>query len=111
MEIETWRIVTSIVVVLAAIAMAVISVMSFRCKGPLLSQAWTMGTPEQREKLDKKAEYRGVAIVLAGLTVAFLLIAAYILWERDWMFWLALAAAILAVWLGMMGGVKRLRKK
>jgi hypothetical protein len=111
MEIELWRMIMSGVIVVAAIGMAIISVRSFRCKGPILSQAWTLATPEQRKTIDKKAEYHSVAVVMAGLTVAFLLIAAYLLFEREWMFWLALASAVIAVWLGMMGGLKRLELK
>jgi hypothetical protein len=111
MEIELWRIIMSAVIVVAAIGMAIISARSFRCKGPILSQAWTLATPEQRKTIDKKAEYRSVAVVMAGLTVAFVLIAAYLLFEQEWMFWVALLAAVVAVWLGMMGGLKRLELK
>jgi membrane protein DedA with SNARE-associated domain len=111
MEIELWRIVMSVVIVVAALGMGVISVLSFQCKGPILSQAWTLATPEQREKLDKKAEYHSVAVVMAGLVVAFVLLAAYLLWEQEWMFWVALLAAVIAVFLGMGGGLKRLELK
>lgn len=110
MEIELWRIIMSAVIVIAAIVMAVVAVRSFRCKGPLISHAWTMATPEQRKKLDKKAEYRGVAVVMGGLSAAFVFIAAYLLFSQEWTFWLAIVCAGAAVLLGMTGGMNRLRK-
>jgi predicted Na+-dependent transporter len=48
---------------------------------------------------------------MAGLVVAFVLLAAYLLWEQEWMFWVALLAAVIAVFLGMGGGLKRLELK
>ena len=46
-----------------------------RCKGPLLSNPWIMMTKEERErelaKVDKKAEYRQLTIVMLGLTLGF----------------------------------------
>ena len=115
MQIELWRIITSVVFGLAAVAVAVIAVLSWLCKGPLLSQAWTLGTPEQREKLNKKDEYRSVATVMTGLFVAFVLLAFYVVFEGtrnvEWMFYLALVAAVVAVFLGMFGGAKKIAAK
>lgn len=108
---ETWRLAFGAVFFLAAIACLVVAIRSALCKGPLLSHAWTYATPEQREKMDKKAEYHGVAIVFGGMAVAIFFMGLHILTEREWQFWLGLAAAIIAVWLGMMGGWKRFKKE
>ncbi len=111
MEFESWQLGFAAVIVIAAIGMAIFAIRSAMCKGPLISQAWTLATPEEREKKDKKAEYRGVAVVFGGLSVAFVCIAAYILFELQWIFYCALGAAIIAIWLGMMGGLQRLQGK
>ena len=114
MDIELWRIIAGVVFGLAAIAAAVVAVLSWLCKGPLISQAWTLGTPEQREKLNKKTEYHNVAAVMTGLTPAFVLLGFYCVLEPtgkvEWMFWLALIAAFAGVFMGMMGGMKKVAR-
>ncbi len=110
MEFELWQIIFAAVIVIAAIGMGVFAIRSAMCKGPLISQAWTLATPEQREKIDKKAEYQGVAVVFGGLAEAFLIVAGYTLIEKQRIFWGALIVAVIAFYFGMMGGLKRLRK-
>lgn len=108
---ETWRFVFCAVFVLAGITVGIVGVLSAFCKGPLLSHAWTLATPEQREKMDKKEEYHGVAVVFSGLSIALILLGVHILTEIEILFWLGMIAAAAAVILGMGGGWKRFRKE
>lgn len=108
---ETWRILFCAVFVLVGIAVGVIAILSAFCKGPLLSHAWTLASPEEREKIDKKEEYHGIAVVFGGLSIALILLGVHILTEIEILFWLGMLAAVAAVFLGMGGGWKRFRKE
>lgn len=108
---ETWRFIFCAVFVLAGIGIGILAVLSAFCKGPLLSHAWTLASPEQKEKINKKDEYHGVAVVFSGLSIAVILLGVHILTEIEILFWLGMAAALAAVVLGMGGGWKRFRKE
>lgn len=108
---ETWRFIFCAVFVLVGIAVGIIAILSAMCKGPLLSHAWSFATPEQRETMNKKDEYHGVAVVFGGLSISLIFLGFHILTEIEILFWIGIIAAGAAVILGMGGGWKRFRKE
>ena len=68
------------------IAIVLLVYVSFtaRCKGPILSNSYLWLSKEEREKVDKKAEYKLLTIVFGLLTVIFTLLTIYIFTSWKW---------------------------
>lgn len=65
----------AVIIFALSAGLAVISVLQFLQKGPLLNNAWLWASPEERETLDKKPHYRQSGVVFAALSAVFLLAA------------------------------------
>lgn len=89
------QIVISAVLGLLAAGAFVIAFFQFRERGPIFTNAYLMATPNEREALDKKAEYRLAARVFTGVGLLFGL--ALVGMVTGWRpaFWLAVAGGIL----------------
>lgn len=72
--------------VIFAIVTGIISIILFiyvsftvRCKGPVLSNTYLFASKEERNKIDKKAEYHMVSVVFGILATIFAFLTVYIL--------------------------------
>ena len=68
------ELIVSIIAIIFAVIMALISVRSFREKGFLFNNAYIWASKTERERLYKKPYYRQSAIVFCLLSVVFLVI-------------------------------------
>jgi hypothetical protein len=50
---------------------------TLRGKGPILSNTYIYSSKKEREKIDKKAEYKLVSIIFGGLAISFSLLTLY----------------------------------
>lgn len=50
---------------------------TIRGKGPILSNSYIYASKTEKEKIDKKSEYKLVSIVFSGLAIAFLFLTLY----------------------------------
>lgn len=50
-----------------------------RCKGPILSNTYLFASKEERNKIDKKAEYHMVSVVFGMLATIFAFLTVYII--------------------------------
>lgn len=70
--------------VLAALCF-VIAGFQYRQKGPIFTNAYLLASPAEREKLDKKAEYRLACIVFVVMGVALALLTLQVLAGLGWL--------------------------
>ena len=68
-----------------------------RGKGPILSNTYLFASKQERERLDRKAEYRLVTIVFSFLGTVFASLTAFILTEHSVFLFLALALVVCVV--------------
>ena len=64
------RNITGILCALASVSLGIYSAMAFMNKGPILTNAVIWLSESEREKVDKKAEYRLAAVIFGGLSLA-----------------------------------------
>ena len=77
-----------------SIMVFILAIRSFQQKGTLLSNAYLFATPEQREKMDKKSEYRFVGIIMLSLSTLFLLLTISIAYRINWIFAVVILGSI-----------------
>ena len=84
---ETWQIVLSVILFLAAAGLALLGVRHLRQRGRLFNNGWLYATPRQRAQMSsarKAAYYRQSGTVFCLLAGVFALIALSVLTESDW---------------------------
>ncbi len=69
---ETSQIIAGCIVAFLAILTGLYASFTARGKGPILSNTYRWMTKEQREKADKKAEYRLMTVIFGALSGVFL---------------------------------------
>lgn len=82
---------------IVAILFAVYASFTARQKGPIISNSYLWLSKEEREKTDKKPEYRQLTIVCGGLAVSFTMLAIYIIASWKWayvMMWIIMALVV-----------------
>ena len=91
------EIILSCILFLIAIGAFVMSYRSFREKGFLFNNAYIYASKQERETMDKKPHYRQSAIVFLLIGVIFLLNGVSVLLAANWIFFLVIAIAIVAI--------------
>ncbi len=89
------QICTALFTALLAAGTGFYAVCAAKRKGPILSNTWLWSSRTEREKLDKNKEYRLLARIFGGLSMAFTANTLYILTDARWLlsfFWLILGA-------------------
>ena len=74
--------IAAIVVFVIAIALAAISIRSFRNKGFLFNNAYIFASEKERKTMDKKPHYRQSAIVFLLLSIVFFVLGLSIVFEE-----------------------------
>ena len=81
---EISQIVASILLGLISISLLTYSFFTSKEKGPILSNSYLWATSEERQKMNKSAEYHLVTVVFGILGVVFLLLTLRILSSWSW---------------------------
>lgn len=81
---ETWQIVSSIIIGLISISLLTYSFFTSKEKGPILSNTYLWASVEERKKIDKTAEYHLITIVFRILGIVFLLLTISIITSWAW---------------------------
>ena len=91
------EIILSCIFFLVAIGAFVMSYRSFKEKGFLFNNAYIYASKQERETMDKKPHYRQSAIVFLMIGIIFLLNGVSVLLAANWIFFLVIAIAIVAI--------------
>ena len=105
------EIILSCILFLIAIGAFVMSYRSFREKGFLFHNAYIYASKQERETMDKKPHYRLSAIVFLMIGVIFLLNGVSVLFAANWIFFLILAIAIVAIISAIISSIAIERRK
>ena len=82
---------------IVAIVCFVFSYLQFNEKGFLFNNAYIYASEQERETLDKKPYYKQSGIVFIMLGVIFVLNAMEMVFETDWLFYVVIAIAVIAI--------------
>ncbi len=91
------NIIGAVVLFVVAIACFVLSIFQFKQKGFLLNNAYIYASEEESENMDKKPYYRQTGIVFIFTGIVFLITAIEMIVYSRWLFYAAIAVAIIAV--------------
>lgn len=105
------EIILSCILFLIAIGAFVMSYRSFREKGFLFHNAYIYASKQERETMDKKPHYRQSAIVFLMIGVIFLLNGVSVLLAANWIFFLIIAIAIVAIIYAIISSIAIERRK
>lgn len=82
---ETWQIVSALIIGLISILLFTYSYFSSKEKGPILSNTYLFASNEERKKMDLSTEYHLVTIIFRILGLIFLLLTIRILTSWAWL--------------------------
>ena len=105
------EIIISGVLFMIAIGAFLMSYRSFTEKGFLFNNAYIYASKQERETMDKKPHYRQSAIVFFMLGVIFLLNGVSVLLEANWILFLVIAIAIVAIIYAIVSSITIERRK
>ena len=105
------EIILSCILFLIAIGAFVMSYRSFREKGFLFNNAYIYASKQERETMDKKPHYRQSAIVFLLIGIIFLLNGVSVLLAANWIFFLIIAIAIVAIIYAIISSIAIERRK
>ena len=105
------EIIVSCVMFLIAFGAFFKSYRSFKEKGFLFNNAYIYASKQEQETMDKKPHYRQSAIVFFMLGVIFLLNGVSVLLEANWIFFLVIAIAIVAIIYAIVSSITIERRK
>lgn len=98
------------IVFVISISMFVISFRSSKEKGFLFNNAYIYASKEERETMDRKPHYRQSAIVFSMLGIVFLLIAAEIILETGWLFYVEMLCIAIVIIYAVVSSIKMSRR-
>lgn len=90
---DTTRIITGAILGLISLLCLIYVSFTARGKGPIFSNSYIWASQQEREKINKKAEYKLLTIIVSGLAVMFSFLAIYTFTESM----LALIVVVLSV--------------
>lgn len=108
---ETSTIIGGCIVGFFAIISAIYVSFTAREKGPIISNSYAWLTKEQREKADKKAEYKLLTIICSGISATFAFLTIHIFTNWNWAFYLMLICAIFIIIYAIRDTVRTAKKK
>ncbi len=94
---EPSKLILGIVFALITSLLAVYFLLVLHQKGPILTNTYIWATKQQREQMNKKAEYRLLSVIFGGLTIAALFETLYIFTALTLffvLFWIALGLVL-----------------
>ena len=105
------EIIISSILFLIAIGTFIMSYRSFKEKGFLFHNAYIYASKQERENMDKKPHYRQSAIVLLMMGVISLLNGINVLLSANWIFFLVIAIAMIAIVYAIGSSIRIERRK
>ena len=90
-------IIGAIILSVVAIVCFVFSYLQFSEKGFLFNNAYIYASKQERETLDKKPYYKQSGIVFIMLGIIFGLNATEMIFETDWLLYVIIAVAVIAI--------------
>lgn len=105
------EIITSCILFIITIGMFIKSYRSYKEKGFLFNNAYIYASKQERETMDKKPHYRQSAIVFFMIGIIFLLNGVSVLLEANWIFYLVIAIAIVAIIYAIVSSIAIERRK
>jgi len=88
--------------VLTALLTGIYACFTAQEKGPILSNTYLWMSEKERQKADKKAEYKLLTVIFSGLSFGFSMNAVYVFTGLRWalrLFWAAMAFVLIyALW-------------
>lgn len=96
---------------LAAVLLGIYSFFAAQCKGPILTNAVLWLSTTEREKVDKKAEYRLAAIIFGGLSLSMAFETIYIFTYAAWALWLMWICLLFDLVYAIADAVRKLTKR
>lgn len=105
------EIIISGILFLIAISAFAMSYRSFKEKGFLFNNAYIYASKRERETMNKKPHYRQSAIVFLMIGTIFLLNGVSVLLSANWIFFLVIAIAIVAIVYAVISSVAKERRK
>ena len=85
------------ILLLAAVALFLISFFHFAERGPLLNNAYLFASEQERKTMDKKPHYRQSGIVFGLIGANFLLLALESFLETGWIYYIVWILAFIVV--------------
>lgn len=105
------EIITSCILFIIAIGAFLKSYRSFKEKGFLFNNAYIYASKQERETMNKTPHYRQSAIVFFMIGVIFLLNGVSVLLSANWIFFLVIAIAIVAIIYAIVSSIAIERRK
>ena len=105
------EIITSCILFVIAIGAFIKSYRSFKEKGFLFNNAYIYASKQERETMDKTPHYRQSAIVFFMIGVIFLLNGVSVLLAANWILFLVIAIAIVAIIYAIVSSITIERRK
>ncbi len=97
-----------VAVVTGAISIAAFVICGFqaRQRGPVFTNTWLLGNAQEREKIDKPAEYRLARNIFFGVGIVFALCCAMVLTGRQWILFIIIPVIVALVAYVIVVGVR-----
>ena len=105
------EIITSCILFIIAIGAFIKSYRSFKEKGFLFNNAYIYASKQERETMNKTPHYRQSAIVFLLIGVIFLLNGVSVLLAANWIFFLVIAIAVVAIVYAIVSSIAIERRK
>lgn len=105
------NVIGAILLGVVAIACFVVSYFQFHEKGFLFNNAYIYASKQERENLDKKPHYRQSGIVFILIGLIFAINAIDIILNTGWLFYVAIAIAIMTIVYAIVSSIVIEKKK
>lgn len=100
------EIILGIITGLISVSLYVYVSFTARCKGIILSNTYLFASKEEREKLDKKAEYHLVTVVFTCLATIFAGMTVFIFTEWKWSLYVVFALIVFVMIYAIREGIR-----
>jgi len=91
------NVIGSIILSVISIACFVFSYLQFNERGFLFNNAYIYASKQERETIDKKPHYKQSGVVFLLIGIIFLINAIDMIIQTDWLFYLVITIAIIAI--------------
>ena len=91
------NIIITIILAVISIVCFVISYLQFHEKGFLFNNAYIYASKQERETMDKKTHYKQSGMVFLLIGIMFLINTAEAILKTDWLFYMAMAVAVITI--------------
>lgn len=105
------KIIGAVILGFIAIACFGFSYLQFREKGFLFNNAYIYASKQEREIMDKKPHYKQSGVVFIFIGIIFFINAVEIVLQTDWMVYLVVVTAVIAILYAIVSSIRIEKKK